>query len=268
MGRSPDMSLQPYPIIRSVARTARFDARPAALRIGLIALATDLTSERDFARICGPRDIAVHVARIAYENPTTADSLRAMQPRLSQAAALILPGETLGAIAYSCTAASVLIGDPAVQEAVGAGRPGVPCVTPIGAALGALRSLGAGRISVLAPYTETVTRPICDFFAASGLEVRSAACFGLDDDRQMARLSPATLIAAAEQATDAEADALFVSCTALRACEVAEEIEARIGVPVVTANQAMIWGALRAAGFAAPVEGFGRLLRLPPQAAT
>ena len=138
------MSRQPHPVIRSVAQAAQFDAQPAALRIGLITLATDLTSERDFARICGPRDIAVHVARIAYENPTTAESLRAMQPRLSESAALILPGEALGAIAYSCTAASVLIGDQAVREAVDAGRPGVPCVTPIGAALGALRSLGAG----------------------------------------------------------------------------------------------------------------------------
>jgi maleate isomerase len=261
------MSRQPHPVIRSVAQAAQFDAQPAALRIGLITLATDLTSERDFARICGPRDIAVHVARIAYENPTTAESLRAMQPRLSESAALILPGEALGAIAYSCTAASVLIGDQAVREAVGAGRPGVPCVTPIGAALGALRSLGAGRISVLAPYTERVTRPICDFFAGHGVEVRSAACFGLEDDRRMGRLSPAALIAAAAEVMDADADALFVPCTALRACEVAEAIEARIGVPVVTANQAMIWGTLRAAGFDAPVEGFGRLLRLPREGA-
>ncbi len=262
------MPPRPHPVIRSFSPTARFDTRPAALRIGLIALATDLTSERDFARICGPRDIAVHVARIAYENPTTIESLRAMQPGLPKAAALILPGEALDSIAYACTAASVFIGDQAVREAVGAGRPGVPCVTPVGAALDALRALGASRISVLAPYTETVTEAVCGFFTGHGIQVRSAACFGLDDDRRMARLSPASLVAAAEEVMDAEADALLVSCTALRACEVAEAIEERIGVPVVTANQAMIWSTLRAAGFVAPVDGFGRLLRLPPRAAT
>lgn len=249
------------PGIKSIGGAA-FDAIPAKLHLGLVALATDMTSERDFARICAPRDIAVHVTRVAYENPTNAENLRAMQPRLAEAAALILPGERLDAIAYSCTAASVLIGDAAVQEAVAAGRPGVPCVTPIGAALGGIRRLGARRISILTPYTEAVTRPVCDFFAGQGIVVASAACFGLDDDRQMARLSRRSLVEAAAEACDPAAEALFVSCTALRACEAAEAMEARTGRPVVTANQAMIWGTLRAAGYGEPVDGFGRLLRL------
>lgn len=250
------------PAIRSVGAGATFDANTAALRLGLVALATDLTSERDFARICTPRDIAVHATRVAYENPTTVENLRAMQPRLAEAAALILPGVRLDAIAYSCTAASVLIGDAAVQQAVAEARPDVPCVTPIGAAVAGLRQLGARRVSILTPYTEAVTRPVCDLFAASGFEVVSAACFGLEDDRQMARLSPQSLVEAASEACDPKAEALFVSCTALRACEAVEAMEARTGRPVVTANQAMIWGTLRAAGYAEPVEGFGRLMHL------
>lgn len=249
--------------IRSVADAASFDTRPAVLRLGLITLATDLTSEGDFARICAPRGIAVHATRVAYQNPTTAGNLRAMQPRLAEAASLIAPGETLGAVAYSCTAASVLIGDDMVRQAVQHGRPGVPCVTPIGAALAGLRRLGARRISVLAPYTEAVTLPVCEFFSGNGFELCSAACFGLDDDRQMARLSPRSLIEASAEICDPQADALFISCTALRACEVAAAIEERIGRPVITANQAMIWGALRAAGHVDPVDGFGRLFRLP-----
>lgn len=253
------------PAIRMLAATPA--AEPGPLRLGLVALATDLTSERDFARICGPLGVAVHVARVRYENPTTASSLTAMQPHLAEAAALILPGVALGAIAYGCTAASVLIGDDAVAEAVGRGRPGIPCVTPIGAALVALRRLGARRISVLAPYSPEVTRPVCAFFAARGFDLRSAACFGLEDDRQMARVSPADLVEAAAAACDPSADALFVSCTALQACEAAAAIEARIGRPVVTANQAMIWGTLRAAGYGQPVAGHGRLFELPAQAA-
>src|SRR3546814_4227569 len=78
----------PIPIV-SVADAASFDSRPAGLRLGLIALATDLTSEGDFARICAPRGIAVHATRVAYQNPTTAGNLRAMQPRLAEAASLI-----------------------------------------------------------------------------------------------------------------------------------------------------------------------------------
>ena len=60
----------------------------------------------------------------------------------------------------------------------------------------------------------------------------------------------------------AGADAIFISCTGLRAVDAVEPLEAETGMPVVTSNQAMAWHALRLAGYDAPVEGFGRLLRL------
>jgi maleate isomerase len=43
---------------------------------------------------------------------------------------------------------------------------------------------------------------------------------------------------------------------------VVERIEEAIGKPVVTANQAMLWRALRLSGCNQPVEGYGALLRL------
>jgi maleate isomerase len=251
--------------VQRVDIAPEFDHRPTALRVGLIALATDLTSERDFARICTPLDIAVHVNRIPYANPTTAENLRRMQPRLAEAASLILPGEPLDAIAFACTSASVLIGDEAIGQAVAEGKPGTPCITPIGAALRALRGFEPRRIAVLTPYSAELTASIRAFFVERGLEVTRTLCFGLEDDRQMARLKPRTLIEAAVEACDPGADALFVSCTALRAFEVVSAIEARVGRPVVTANQAMVWGTLRAAGYREPLAGAGRLFMLPEQ---
>jgi maleate isomerase len=50
--------------------------------------------------------------------------------------------------------------------------------------------------------------------------------------------------------------------------EAVEEIERRIGKPVVTSNQSSIWMTLRKLGHTAPIAGFGRLLRtLAPVAA-
>jgi maleate isomerase len=97
---------------------AAFEARAARWRLGLIALATDHTSERDFARMRASDEVAVYVNRIAYANPTTVENLRAMTPRLGQAAALILPGEALDALAFSCAAASAVIGDDRVAAAI------------------------------------------------------------------------------------------------------------------------------------------------------
>ncbi|MGI9465213.1 MAG: ectoine utilization protein EutA, partial [Aestuariivirgaceae bacterium] len=60
-----------------------------------------------------------------------------------------------------------------------------------------------------------------------------------------------------------QAEAIFISCTALPAVTAIEEIEARTGKPVVTSNQASAWACLRHAGISAAVPGFGQLLDLP-----
>ena len=67
---------------------------PETVRFGLIALATDLTSERDLYRQMQGVDAAIHVSRLAFENPTTPENLRLMAPRLVRAAELLAPVAT------------------------------------------------------------------------------------------------------------------------------------------------------------------------------
>lgn len=247
------------PLIREAGQRLAFDARPVARRIGLVLLATDHTSERDFARLLPADEAAAYCTRIPYANPTTPANLRAMQPRLAEAAALILPGEDLDALCFSCTSASVVIGDSAVATALQAGKPGVAVVTPPGAAVAGLRARGVRRPAILTPYTRETSAPLLPYFRAAGFEPARLTCLGLDDDRQMARISLQSLILAAESATPQEADGLFISCTALRAAEVVEEIENRIGRPVVTSNQASVWMCMRLAGMRQRPPGAGAL---------
>jgi len=237
------------------------DAEPVPRRIGLIILSTDHTTERDFARLVDSDEVGVYVARIAFENPTSHESLLRTGPRLTEAAALILPGERLDVVAYSCTAASVILGDAAVAERIHAAKPEAACVTPAAAAIAAFATLGVRRVSLLTPYTPKVTDEMVTYFERQGLEVVNAHCLGFDDDRQMARITPASLVEAGVRAMADEAEALFVSCTGLRSAVVVDELERRIGRPVVTSNQASIWQSLRLAGIDHPVAGSGRLLR-------
>lgn len=228
-------------------------------RLGMILLATDMTTERDVARLIPPDSAAVHVTRVAYVNPTTPDNLRRMRPLLSAAAALLVPGADLRAIYYSCTAASVVIGEEAVESALELGRPGVRVVTPIGAAAKALRELGARRIAVLTPYLEEATAAVVRHLGGMGFDVVKAHCLGMSDDREMALVSRATIIEAARAVDAPEAEALFISCTALPALSAVAEIEAALGKPVVTSNQAGIWEMRRLAGLTASVTGHGRV---------
>tara|TARA_B110000008_G_C16419653_1_gene343284 strand:- start:95 stop:277 length:183 start_codon:yes stop_codon:yes gene_type:complete len=60
----------------------------------------------------------------------------------------------------------------------------------------------------------------------------------------MASVTPEAIYHAALEANRPEADAVFLSCTAIRAADVIDKIEKKINKPVVTANQSMVWQAL------------------------
>ena len=243
-------------------RAPRLDPRPVPRRIGLIALATDHTTEVDFARILSPAGIGVYVNRIPFANPVTPETLRAMEPDLAAGAALILPDEDLDAIVYGCTSASVCIGDAAVRAQVARGKPGCPVVTPVSGALAGLRAMGARRISVLTPYFVETTRPMAAMFEAEGFTLDRVTCLNMADDRDMARINLDDLVTLAQEATDPASDATFISCTAVRAASVIDRIEAATGRPALSSNYAAAWQVARICGIGAALAP-GHLMTLP-----
>jgi maleate isomerase len=244
-------------------RAPRLEDRPLEKRIGLVILATDHTTEVDFQHMVASDRIGVYVSRIAYANPTTPENLLKMQPSLTTGAALILPGEPLDAVMYSCTSASVVIGDEKIEMAIQAAKPGIPVVTPTSAAVKALRALDARHISILTPYTIETSRPMADYFAGLGFEIDRFTCLGLSDDREMARIAPDEIVAFAREALAPQSDALFISCTAVRAAQVATRVEAAIGKPMVSSNLATAWACLRICGDDSARPECGTLMTKP-----
>src|SRR5690606_24485431 len=156
-----------------------------------------------------PVDLSLHVTRVEFSNPTTPENLRKMLPHLTQAAGLLVPDTRLEAICFSCTAASAVIGDDEVQRAIQLAKPGVPVVTPSGAARTALGALGAQKVAVLTPYVRETSQVMADYFSRSGLEVLQLHYMGLEDDRDMARVSKTSIVEAAIAADLPGAEALF-----------------------------------------------------------
>ncbi|MDQ7776894.1 MAG: ectoine utilization protein EutA [Paracoccus aminovorans] len=241
--------------------TVTLDDRPMPHRIGLVTLATDHTTEVDFSTLPG-HGIGVYATRIPFANPVTPQTLAAMAGDVARAAELILPGEALDAVVYSCTSASVVIGDDRVRAAIAQGKPGTQAITPISAGFAALHALGADRITLLTPYTPQTTQPMADCFRAGGFALQAVSGMGLTDDRDMARISHASLVEAARAAVAPGSQALFLACTAVRAAAIIDRIEDAIGLPVVSANSATLWAAARACGISAAI-GPGQLMRLP-----
>ena len=63
----------------------------------------------------------------------------------------------------------------------------------------------------------------------------------------------------ARQVDRSEADGIYVACTSFRTLEIIGALEQDVGKPVVSANQATMWEALRLAGVKACRPGLGRL---------
>ena len=233
-----------------------------AKRIGLIVLATDRTSERDYRMGLEGTGIDLYVNRVPYANPMTIDNLRAVLKDLRQASDDLLPGIPFDAIAFSCTSASALIGDDAVFEAIKGAKPDASVVTPPLASVHAFQSLHCPTISLLTPYDRAITDAMAGYFESHGLGVAASTSLELNDDQSMAALGQDVIIAHAKNAFDPASEALFISCTALRSLEAIDRIEQAIGAPVVTSNQAALWACLCACGVtAAPPAAVGRLMK-------
>ena len=143
-----------------------------------------------------------------------------------------------------------MIGDDEIEAAIQAAKPGVPVVTPPMAGVRGLKALGAKRISVLTPYTVETSRPMADLFrrAQASRSTASPALASRTTARWRASRRRRSSTGARGDRTP-NADALFMSCTALRgALRVMPASKQAIGRPVVTSNQASAWKCLRLCG--------------------
>ena len=231
-------------------------------RIGLLALSTDLTIERDFQSICYGLPINLFVNRIHNENPLTKENLLKMYDQLESITEKILPGEKINTVAYGCTSGTIAIGEDKVKEKIQLAKPGCHVATPITSAIKAFNKMNVKKIAVFTPYPESVNKTISEYLIKKNINVMSFSTFNLDLDVDFARVDPKYLSEILTKLNINDADAIFVSCTALPALEILDEVEKKINKPVFSSNQTLIWDAIRSVGYKSSVEGYGKLFRI------
>jgi maleate isomerase len=241
------------------------DEQPAErAMIGLITLATDPVIEDEMRRYLPVPGIGIYANRIPMATRIDLSTLGAMADGIAEAASLILPSDDLDVVAYGCTSGAMTIGPDRVAELVHQVKPGAAVTNPITAGLTGLKALGARRIAVITPYIDEVNAPLAAFIEAQGFEIVARASFKQETDPEICRVTPAAIRAAALDVGAApDAEALFISCTGMRASGIIDQLERDLGKPVVASNQALSWHALRLAGLDDRIEGFGSLLTLP-----
>ncbi|UFN51552.1 hypothetical protein LPC08_25110 (plasmid) [Roseomonas sp. OT10] len=237
---------------------------PVAPRYGLRARAAvmlpsgNITAEPDLLAMM-PVGVSLHVTRLPL-NGSSREELLQMAEGV-EAAATLLGHAQPDVIAFHCTAVSTLSGtleaDILRQAAASAGCPAIATSQAI---LAGAAALGVRRIALVTPYIDEINRREAAFFRQHGLECVAEHGLGLRTPAEMFDVPPARWLDLLRKHVPAEAEAVLLSCTAIRVLEMVDEAEALLGRPVLTSNQAIGWLLRRHLGIDVPLAGFGSLL--------
>ena len=233
----------------------------APVRLGLVLPSVNTVVEPWFNAMA-PQGVTFHASRMLLDSNLTPDAVRRMDAEEGLHAVEQLVSCKPAAIAYCCTASSIIQGveydDVLIHEIERVAR--VPAVTATRAITLALERFGARRLAVASPYTDEIDAAEHRFFSDAGFGIVGSAHLGISDSFRLADPSAQEICELARAAWHPSADALLITCLNLKSHEVIDRLEAELGKPVITSTQATLWQLLRSANVQARVDGYGRLM--------
>ena len=236
------------------------DGWGAVARIGVLTPQADVGPEAELQAMASPA-VSVHAARVPFAAMAAGGGMDptiplapvrafAEPPELDDAAEL-LAAAPLDAIAFGFTSSAYVIGidgEAAMVARLEQRTRGIPVVATCAAIVEGLRALGAQRVSLFDPpwFDAELSGLGRAYYESAGFDVvRSGPC---DLPSDQTKITPADLHAWVTAHTPADAEAVAIGGNGFRAVGAIEAIEKDLDRPVVTANQALFWAALRAAG--------------------
>ena len=135
---------------------------------------------------------------------------------------------------------------------------GVPATTQSAGLLDGLRVANARRVALATAYTDIVTGRLKIFLEEHGFTVTAARGLGLTQVPDDANTQQVLLQLGRDvYAESSRADALVMSCGALRTLDVIVPLEGHIKVPVVSSTPHGLMNGVRLLGVTPRVQGFG-----------
>ena len=247
----------------SDVRTPKLDdGKHWRAKLGFILMSTDLASESDFYDIV-PDGVGVHVSRLKTEDLTNNETLSQHINTMAEVAARLQPDVHPEVISYHCTCGSIINGEQRVMDEILRGAPYTQPMTLVTAVIDVLHELSVQTLVVGTPYIDEINTIEAEFLTSKGFGVIDIQGLNLKTGIEFGQLTPEYIKDFALEIDHPNADALFLSCSGIRATEVIQEIEDAIGKPVITSNQAQMWSCLRRAGIRDNIEGYGQIFYKP-----
>ncbi len=235
-----------------------FNSNP---RIGLIVLASDFMIEKDFINVIKNKDIDFFVNRIECYNPLTSENLIKMSQKITEVTKDILPDQKIDCVVYGCTSGTIAAGYDSIEKKIKLAKSEAKVTTPSSAAVKALKKLKIKKIAVFTPYIKNLNNDVIDFFKKENFTITSNSYFDIKNDLDIGKVDPEYLFEVLSQMDLKEADALFISCTALPAMSIIDKLEKKLNKFVLSSNQALIWDTIRSIGYNSSINGYGKLFK-------
>jgi len=138
---------------------------------------------------------------------------------------------------------------------------GLPATTQSNGLVDGLRTVNAKRVAVATAYTDVVTERLKIFLQEHGFEVTFAKGLGYEKIPEGAATQDILFkLGADAYANSKKADALVVSCGALRTLELIVPLENQIKVPVVSSTPHGLMNGVRLLGVSPRAKGYGMVL--------
>ncbi len=244
----------------------------ASFRIGQIVPSSNTTMETEIPAMLRARE-AVEAERFTFHSSrmrmqkVTKEELAAMD-RDSDRCAAELSDARVDVMGYACLVAIMSMGygyhrvseSRLHQVTVANGAP-TPLVTSAGALINGLQTLGAKKVSLIAPYMKPLTRLVIDYIEHEGIEVIDSISLEIADNLEVGALDPMAPAKIVSTLNTRDVDAIVLSaCVQMPSLAAIQVVEDRYGLPVVSSSICTAYEMLKKLNLRPFVPNAGSLL--------
>ncbi|UXX85129.1 maleate cis-trans isomerase family protein [Roseovarius pelagicus] len=236
-------------------------------KIGVLVPYSNTNLEPDMMRLC-PDGCTMHFQRLGgydVDKVPDSDQMAGLGASDIDHDLTMISGVRPAVVLYGCTSATLTHGRAFDRDLAARikRRSGALSLTAAESLVRGLGALGVARVGFASPYVGQINAEAVAFLSGAGFQTvrchdigRSLSNYGQGE------LTPDEVYALAVAADHPDAQAIVLSCTDMRSVEVIGRVEAALGKPVVTSNQAMVFALMQDLGLPRGVQHAGALFDL------
>ena len=242
------------------------------IRVGQIVPSSNTTMETEIPAMLrareaiAPERFTLHSSRMRMQK-VTKEELQAMD-RDSDRCARELSDARVDVLGYACLVAIMSMGkgyhresERRLGEVVVENGGLAPVVTSAGALIHGLKTIGARRVALIAPYMKALTGLVIEYIEHEGIEVVDSVSLEIPDNRDVGARDPLAPAEIWKRLDVRRADAIVASaCVQMPSLASVPLIERASGLPVLTAATCTAFQILQRLSLEPIVPQAGRLL--------